>query len=78
MFNNRPFASNSLSYSYFSKRYHNYDYFTLAIGLIILTLWHLINVLYNWKLVSPFLPNLVSISNFSRKIIYLNMIGLSR
>ena len=37
MFNNRRFASSSLNYSYFSKKYHNYDTFTLAVGLIILT-----------------------------------------
>ena len=43
--NNRRFASSSLNYSYFSKKYHNYDTFTLAIGLIILTFWRLINVL---------------------------------
>ena len=43
--NNRRFASSSLNYSYFSKKYHNYDPFTLAIGLIILTFWRLINVL---------------------------------
>ena len=43
--NNRCFASSSLNYSYFSKKYNNYDTFTLAIGLIILTFWRLINVL---------------------------------
>ena len=32
MFNNRRFASSSLNYSYFSKKYHNYDTFTLAVG----------------------------------------------
>ena len=37
MFNNRCFASNNLNYSCFSKKYHNYDTFTLAIGLIVLT-----------------------------------------
>ena len=42
MFNSCRFASNSLDYSYFKKKYHNYDTFTLAIGLIILTFWHLI------------------------------------
>ena len=76
MFNNRRFASNSLSYLYFSKKYHNYDTITLAIGLIILTFWHLINPLSNWKFVSRFLLDLVGICNFSRKILYLSMIGV--
>ena len=58
MFNDRRFTSNSLNYSYFSKKYHNYYTFTLAFGLIILTLWHLINVLINWKFVSRFFPDL--------------------
>ena len=49
VFNNRRFANSSLIYSYFSKKYHNYDTFTLAVGLIILTFWHLINILSNWK-----------------------------
>ena len=39
MFNNRRIASVNLNYSYFSKKYHNYDTSTLAIGLIILTFW---------------------------------------
>ena len=52
MFNNRHFASSSLDYSYFSKKYHSYDTFTLAIGLIILTFWHLIIVLSSWKFVT--------------------------
>ena len=47
MVNNRRFASSSLNYSYFSRKYHNYDTFTLAIGLIIMTIWHLIDVLSN-------------------------------
>ena len=76
MFNNRRFASSSLSYSYFSKKYHNYDTFTLAVGLIILTFCHLINVLSNWKFISRFLPDLADICNFSRKILYLSMIGI--
>ena len=76
MFNNRRFASNSLSYLYFSKKYYNYDTITLAIGLIILTFWHLINPLSNWKFVSQFLLHLVGICNFSRKILYLSMIGV--
>ena len=75
-FNNRRFASSSLNYSYFSKKYHNYDTFTLAIGLITLTFWHLVNVLFNWKFISRFLPDLVGICNFSRKILYLSMIGV--
>ena len=76
MFNNRHFASSSLNYSYFSKKYHNYDTFTLAVGLIILTFCHLINVLSNWKFISRFLPDLAGICNFSRKILYLSMIGI--
>ena len=46
IFNNRGFASSSLNYSYFSKKYHDYGTFSLAIGLIILTFWHLTNVFY--------------------------------
>ena len=76
MFNNRRFSSSSLNYSYFSKKYHNDDTFTLAIGLIILALWHLIYGLFNWKFRSRFLPDLVGICNFSRKILYLSMIGV--
>ena len=76
MFNNRRFSSSSLNYSYFSKKYHNNDTFTLAIGLIILALWHLIYGLSNWKFRSRFLPDLVGICNFSRKILYLSMIGV--
>ena len=69
MFNNRRFASSSLNYSNFSKKYHNYDTFTLAVGLIILTFCHLINVLSNWKFISRFLRDLAGICNFSRKIL---------
>ena len=76
MFNNRRFSSSSLNYSYFSKKYHNNDTFTLAIGPIILALWHLIYGLSNWKFRSRFLPDLVGICNFSRKILYLSMIGV--
>ena len=76
MFNNRRFASSSLYYSYFSKKYHDYDTFTLAIGLIIQTFCHLIKVLSNWKFIYGFLPDLVGICNFSRKILYLSMIGV--
>ena len=76
MFNNRRFSSSSLNYSYLSKKYHNDDTFTLAIGIIILALWHLIYGLPNWKFRSRFLPDLVGICNFSRKIIYLSMIGV--
>ena len=76
MFNNRRFASSSLNYSYFSKKYHKYDTFTLSAGLIILTFCHLINVLSNWKFISRFLPDLAGIFNFSRKILYLSMIGV--
>ena len=77
MFNNRRFSSSTfLNYSYFSKKYHNDDTFTLAIGIIILALWHLIYVLSNWKFRSRFLPDLVGICNFSRKILYLSMIGV--
>ena len=36
MFNNRRFSSSNLNYSYFTKKFHNYDIFTLDIGLIIL------------------------------------------
>ena len=77
MFNNRRFASSSLNYSYFSKKYHNYDTFTLAVGLIILTFCHLINVLSNWKFISRFLPDFAGICNFSREILYLSMIGIN-
>ena len=76
MFNNRRFASSSLNYSYFSKKYHSYDTFTLAIGLVILTVWHLINVLSNWKFKSLFLSDLVGIWKFSKEILYLSMIGV--
>ena len=76
MFNNRCFASSSLNYLYFSKKYHNYDTFTWAVGLIILTFCHLINVLSNWKFISRFLPDFAGICNFSRKILYLSMIGI--
>ena len=76
MFNNPRFASSSLNYSYFSKKYHNYDIFKLAVRLIILTFCHLINVLSNWKFISRFLPDLVGICNLSRKILYLSMIGV--
>ena len=76
IFNNCRFSSSSLNYSYFSKKYHNDDTFTLAIGLIILALWHLIYVLSNWKFRSRFLPDLAGICNFSRKILYLSMIGV--
>ena len=76
MFNNRRFSSSSLNYSYFSEKYHNDDTFTLAIGLIILAFCHLIYVLSNWKFRSRFLPDLVGICNFSRKILYLSMIGV--
>ena len=58
MFNNRCFASNSLNYLYFSKKYRTYDTFTLAIGLVILAFW---------KSVCRFLPDLASICNLSRK-----------
>ena len=76
VFNNRRFASSSLNYSYSSKKYHDYDTFTLAVGLIILTFCHLINVLSNWKFISRFLPDLAGICNFSRKILYLSMTGI--
>ena len=76
MFNNRLISSNSLNYSHFSKKYHNYDTFKLAIELIILLFSHLFNVLSNWKFIPRFLPNLVSICNFSRKILYLSRIGV--
>ena len=76
MFNNRRFSSSSLNYSYFSKKYHNNDTFTLAIGLIILALWHLIYVLSNWKFRPRFLPDLVGIFNNSRKIPHLSVIGV--
>ena len=76
MFNNCRFSSSSLNYSCFSKKYHNDDTFPLAIRLIILALWHLIHVLSNWKFRSWFLPDLAGICNFSRKILYLSMIGV--
>ena len=69
-------SSKSLNYSYFSKKYYNYDGFKLAIALIILTFWTLINVLSNWKFVFWFLPDLFGILNFSRKILYFNMIDV--
>ena len=73
---NHCFARSSLNYSYFSKKHHNYDTFTLAVGLVILIFWHLINVLSNWKLIPCFLPDLVGICYFSRKILYLSMTGV--
>ena len=76
MFNNRRFSSSNLNYSYFSKKYHNDDTFTLAIGLIILALWHLIYVLSNWKFRPRFLPDLVGICNISIKALHLSMIGV--
>ena len=76
MFNNRRFSSSSLNYSYFSKKYLNDETFTLAIGLIILALWHLIYVLSNWKFRPRFLPDLVGIFNNSRKIPHLSVIGV--
>ena len=76
MFNNRRFGSSSLNYSYFDKKYHNYNTFTWAVGLINLTFCHLINVISNWKLISRFLPDLAGICNFSRMILYLSMIGI--
>ena len=76
MFNNRRFASSSLNYSYFSKKYHNDNTITLALRLIFLTFCHLINVLSNWKFISRFLPDLAGICSFSRKILYLSMIGI--
>ena len=48
----------------------------MAVGLIYLTFCHLINVLSNWKFISRFLPDLVGICNFSRKILNLSMIGI--
>ena len=79
MFNNRRFPSSSLSYSYFGKKYHNDDTFTLAIGLIILSLWHLIYVSSNWKFRSLFLSDLVGICNkFLRKILYLTLYPLRK
>ena len=48
----------------------------MAIGLITLAFWHLIYVLSNWKFISRFLPDLVGICYFSRKIICLSMIGV--
>ena len=76
MFNNRRFSSSNLNYSYFTKKFHNYDIFTLDIGLIILGFWHLIYLLSNWKLISQFIPELAGICNFSRKILHLSMIGV--
>ena len=76
MFNNRRFSSSNLNYSYFTKKFHNYDIFTLDIGLIILGFWHLIYLLSNWKLISQFIPELAGIGNFSRKILHLSMIGV--
>ena len=77
-FNNRRFPSSSLSYSYFGKKYHNDDTFTLAIGLIILSLWHLIYVSSNWKFRSLFLSDLVGIYKFLRKILYLTLFPLRK
>ena len=76
MFNNCRIASTSLNYSYFSKKYYSYDSFTLAIGSIILTFCHLINVLSSRKFVSWFLPDLVGICNSLRKILSLTMIDV--
>ena len=49
--------------------------FSLTIGLITLTFWHLINVTSIWNLVSRFLSDLFGICNFSRKVLHL-MIGV--
>ena len=76
MFNNRRFPSSSLNYSYFIKKYHNNDTFTLAIRLIALAFWHLNYVLLNQIFISPFPLDLVGICNFSRKILYLSIIGV--
>ena len=76
MFDNRHIASDNLNCSYFSKKYHNCDTFTLLLGLIILTFWHLFNFLYNMKFVPRFLPNLVSVCNFLRMIPYLSRIDV--
>ena len=78
MFNNCRFPSSSLSYSHFGKKYHNDDTFTLAIGLIILSLWHLIYVSSNWKFRSLFLSDLVGICNFLRKTLYLTPFPLRK
>ena len=75
MFNNRRFANSSLNYSYFSKKYND-DTFTLTFGLIVLGFQHLFNVLSNSKFISRFLPDLVGICNFSRKILYFLKIPL--
>ena len=72
MFNNLRFESGSLSYSCFNKKYHNHNTFTLAVGLFNLIFCQLINVLSNWKFISRFLPDLVGICYFSRKILYLS------
>ena len=45
--------------------------FSLTIGLITLTFWHLINVSSIWNLVSRFLSDLFGICNFSRKVLHL-------
>ena len=65
-----------MEYGNFSKKYHNYDTFISAVGLIILTFCHLTNVLSNWKFISRFLPDLVGVCKFLRKILYLSMIGI--
>ena len=56
--------------------YHNYDTFALAIELIILTFWQLFNDLSNWKFIDRFLPCLLLICNFLRKILYLSKISV--
>ena len=44
-------------------------------AVIILEFWHLFNVSFNRKFV-PRIPNLVSIYNFSRNILYLYIISV--
>ena len=77
MFNTGRFASCNLNYSFFIKKYHNCNAFTLAVKLITQTFWHLINILSNCKFVSQFHPALVGICCFSRNVLYLSMIGVS-
>ena len=64
MFTNCCFATNSFNYSYFSKKYHNYDTFKLPIRVIIV-----IKSMFSET-------SLVGICDFSRTILYLSFMCL--
>ena len=71
MFNIRRFASNSLDYSYFSKKYHNYDNFFIDYWTNYSDILAFNQCLSIWNLVSRFLSDLFGICNFSRKVLHL-------